>query len=159
MPLKIISRLAILLRICQSANTTSVSFIKVDSSGRIYTEGSDILPNGRDVSAAEWRGAFGSVTNYQAHSFTITAHAAGGSTTITGSIAIYNGAGGTPSGYPGYSPGYVPPVALDLNHDGQISYTDTSVDVNGDGSTHTTAWVGSQDGVLVWDKYHDGKVA
>ena len=51
-----------------------------------------------------------------------------------------------------------PPVAIDLNHDGVISYGNVAMDVNGDGQLDHTAWVGAQDGVLVWDKYQDGQV-
>jgi hypothetical protein len=32
------------------------------------------------------------------------------------------------------------------------------MDVNGDGQLDDTAWAGAQDGVLVWDKYHDSQV-
>jgi hypothetical protein len=51
--------------------------------------------------------------------------------------------------------GQVSPVTLDLNGDGVISYSHINLDVNGDGSLDHTAWTGAQDGVLVWDKYHD----
>jgi hypothetical protein len=33
-----------------------------------------------------------------------------------------------------------------------------AIDLNGDGRLDSTAWVGRQDGVLVWDKYQDGHV-
>ena len=52
----------------------------------------------------------------------------------------------------------VAPVVLDLNGDGQLSYTHSVMDVNGDGHLDKTAWAAPQDGVLVWDKYHDGLV-
>ena len=52
----------------------------------------------------------------------------------------------------------VAPVVLDLNRDGQISYSTVTMDVNGDGQLDLTAWAGAQDGVLVWDKYRDGLV-
>jgi hypothetical protein len=52
----------------------------------------------------------------------------------------------------------VPPVVLDLNRDGKISYSDTAVSLNDSSMSQTTAWVGQQDGTLVWDKYHDGRV-
>jgi len=32
------------------------------------------------------------------------------------------------------------------------------MDVNGDGRLDATRWTGAQDGVLVWNKYHDGQV-
>jgi len=50
----------------------------------------------------------------------------------------------------------VTPVALDLNGDGEISYHQTSIDIDGDGVLDQTTWVDSQDGVLVWDRYQDG---
>ncbi len=50
------------------------------------------------------------------------------------------------------------PVVIDLNHDGAISYSQTVMDVDGDGRLDSTAWAGAQDGVLVWDKYADGHV-
>jgi hypothetical protein len=52
----------------------------------------------------------------------------------------------------------VAPVVLDLNRDGDLSYSQTLMDVNGDGQLDQTAWAGAQDGVLVWDKYADGAV-
>jgi hypothetical protein len=52
----------------------------------------------------------------------------------------------------------VAPVVLDLNRDGQISYSSVTMDVNGDGQLDLTAWAGAQDGVLVWDKYRDSLV-
>jgi VCBS repeat-containing protein len=50
------------------------------------------------------------------------------------------------------------PVIIDLNRDGVLSYGQVSMDVNGDRHLDTTKWAGSQDGVLVWDKYVDGLV-
>jgi hypothetical protein len=52
----------------------------------------------------------------------------------------------------------VAPVVLDLNQDGQIDYSQVTMDVNGDGQLDRTAWAGSQDGVLIWDKYADNQV-
>ncbi len=50
------------------------------------------------------------------------------------------------------------PIVIDLNHDGALSYGNVVMDVNGDGQLDATKWAGAQDGVLVWDKYHDGQV-
>ncbi|WP_367184885.1 calcium-binding protein, partial [Limnohabitans sp. Rim8] len=50
------------------------------------------------------------------------------------------------------------PIVIDLNHDGALSYGNVVMDVNGDGRLDATRWAGAQDGVLVWDKYHDGQV-
>ena len=50
------------------------------------------------------------------------------------------------------------PIVIDLNHDGALSYGKVVMDVNGDGLLDATRWAGAQDGVLVWDKYHDGQV-
>ena len=50
------------------------------------------------------------------------------------------------------------PIVIDLNHDGALSYGNVVMDVNGDGQLDATRWAGAQDGVLVWDKYHDGQV-
>jgi hypothetical protein len=52
----------------------------------------------------------------------------------------------------------VAPVVLDLNRDGELSYANVVMDVNSDGMMDNTLWAGKQDGVLVWDKYHDGQV-
>jgi hypothetical protein len=52
----------------------------------------------------------------------------------------------------------VAPLVLDLNRDGEISYSSVTMDVNGDGHLDLTAWAGAQDGVLVWDKFADGLV-
>jgi VCBS repeat-containing protein len=54
--------------------------------------------------------------------------------------------------------GSTAPVVLDLNHDGVLAYSQVQMDVNGDGVLDQTAWAAAQDGVLVWDKYADGKV-
>ncbi len=50
------------------------------------------------------------------------------------------------------------PIVMDLNRDGAISYGHVTMDVNGDGVMDSTAWAGAQDGVLVWNKYADGRV-
>lgn len=52
----------------------------------------------------------------------------------------------------------VAPVVLDLNRDGTVSYVNTVMDINDDGALDSTHWAAAQDGVLVWDKYHDGVV-
>ncbi|WP_233260963.1 S-layer family protein [Limnohabitans sp. WS1] len=54
--------------------------------------------------------------------------------------------------------GNIAPVVLDMNGDGELSYARMLMDVNSDGEMDMTLWAGRQDGVLVWDKYHDGKV-
>jgi hypothetical protein len=54
--------------------------------------------------------------------------------------------------------GSTAPVVLDLNHDGVLSYDAVQMDVLGTGHLQQTAWVGAQDGVLVWDKQADGQV-
>jgi hypothetical protein len=58
---------------------------------------------------------------------------------------------------------YVAPVLIDLMNDG-FSYQAANVsavryDVNGDGAADQIAWVGHDDGVLVWDKDHNGQVS
>ena len=50
------------------------------------------------------------------------------------------------------------PIALDLNGDRAIDYSHALVDLLGDGNKSDTAWVGKEDGLLLWDKYHDGQV-
>ena len=52
----------------------------------------------------------------------------------------------------------VAPVVIDLNRDGVLSYSQAVIDVNHDGQLDHSAWVAPQDGVLVWDQHHDGKV-
>lgn len=52
----------------------------------------------------------------------------------------------------------VSPVVIDLNGDGQLSYGQALMDVNGDGVVDLTAWAAPQDGVLVRDANHDGRV-
>ena len=44
-----------------------------------------------------------------------------------------------------------PPIALDLDGNGEFEYTQIVTDINGDGVMDTTAWVGSSDGLLTWD--------
>ena len=58
----------------------------------------------------------------------------------------------------GYFVVRVAPVVLDLNADGQFSYTQQLMDINSDGKPDWAAWAGKQDGVLVWNKYGDGLV-
>jgi hypothetical protein len=52
----------------------------------------------------------------------------------------------------------VAPIVLDLNRDGELNYANVLMDINSDGVMDNTLWAGMQDGVLVWDKYRDGKV-
>ena len=52
----------------------------------------------------------------------------------------------------------VAPVVIDLNRDGVLSYSQAVIDVNRDGQLDHSAWVAPQDGLLVWDKFHDGRV-
>lgn len=69
----------------------------------------------------------------------------------------YNG--GTISGNTG---GDVVPIVLDLNHDGEIQLisaesSQVAWDIDGSGE-HQMGWVGPEDGLLVYDKDHDGLV-
>jgi len=48
------------------------------------------------------------------------------------------------------------PVVLDINLDGVISYATTQRDANFDGIFETSAWVDTEDGVLLWDKDMSG---
>jgi hypothetical protein len=57
-----------------------------------------------------------------------------------------------------YNAPQVPPIVIDLNQDGMLSYGNVVMDVNGDGQLDATKWAGALDGVLVWDKYGDGQV-
>jgi hypothetical protein len=50
------------------------------------------------------------------------------------------------------------PVVLDLNRDGILTYSQSVMDINGDGKLDQTAWAGKDEGVLIWDKYHDSQV-
>jgi hypothetical protein len=52
----------------------------------------------------------------------------------------------------------IPPVVIDLNHDGLLSYSHAVVDFKGDGQLAQTTWAGAQDGILVWNKFGDGSV-
>jgi hypothetical protein len=49
-------------------------------------------------------------------------------------------------------------VVLDLNRDGELSYSQVLMDANSDGQPDHSAWVAATDGVLVWDQHHDGHV-
>ena len=53
---------------------------------------------------------------------------------------------------------FIPPIVLDLNQDGVLNYSQSMMDVNGDGQLEQTAWAGKDEGVLIWDKYADGQV-
>ena len=54
-----------------------------------------------------------------------------------------------------------PPIALDLDGDGQISFlaTDAGATFDYGGGKVATAWVGPQDGILVRDANHDGQIS
>jgi hypothetical protein len=55
--------------------------------------------------------------------------------------------------------GYIPPVVIDLNGNGQLINDSDQVtyDWNGDGIAHKTAWADQGDGFLMLDRNHDGK--
>jgi hypothetical protein len=46
------------------------------------------------------------------------------------------------------------PLVFDLNQDGQLDFTHTTLSV--DGHTIHTDWAGANDGILLWDKFGDG---
>jgi hypothetical protein len=52
----------------------------------------------------------------------------------------------------------LPPVVLDLNHDGVLGYSQIQMDLNRDGILDTTSWVAAQDGLLLHNVYGDGSV-
>ena len=52
----------------------------------------------------------------------------------------------------------ISPIVLDLNHDGQINYSNVLMDVTGAGVISKVTWTAPEDGVLVWNKYGDGLV-
>lgn len=54
-----------------------------------------------------------------------------------------------------------PPIALDLDGDGQISFlgTDDGATFDYGGGTVATAWVAANDGILVRDGNHDGQIS
>jgi VCBS repeat-containing protein len=82
------------------------------------------------------------------------------STAVLGEVLNVSVAGGT-TPYSATAATFaagIGPVTIDLNGDGQIGYSQLEMDVNSDGVLDTTAWVGAQDGVLVWDRYQDGQV-
>jgi VCBS repeat-containing protein len=82
------------------------------------------------------------------------------STAVLGAVLNVTATGnGTPySATAATLPAGLGPVSIDLNGDGRIGYSQLEMDVNSDGVLDTTAWVGAQDGVLVWDRYQDGQV-
>ena len=49
-------------------------------------------------------------------------------------------------------------MLLDLDGDGQISYSQITADINYDGLDDMSHWVGAQDGLLFWDKNGDGRL-
>jgi hypothetical protein len=52
----------------------------------------------------------------------------------------------------------ISPIVLDLNHDGQLAYTQVLMDVTGAGVLSNVSWAAPSDGVLVWNKYGDGTI-
>jgi hypothetical protein len=52
----------------------------------------------------------------------------------------------------------ISPIVLDLNQDGQISYTHQLMDVTGQGVVSNVTWAAPTDGVLFWNKYGNGEV-
>ena len=49
-----------------------------------------------------------------------------------------------------------PPIVFDMNRDGHIDYS--TINMTMDGHQVNTAWVGTNDGILLWDKYGDATV-
>jgi hypothetical protein len=78
--------------------------------------------------------------------------------TITAQVNYNDGGGTAEQVTSSATAAVVAPVVLDLNRDGALTYANVIMDVNSDGVMDNTLWAGMQDGVLVWDKYRDGRV-
>ena len=133
-----------------SANggTTWINMDSASTTAALYLAVSDLI---------RWSGPQGSNTPLTVVAVDNTS-AAALDTSSTGHLNVSVTGGSTPFSAPVTLAANLAPVVLDMNHDGQINYTTELMDVNGNGHVYSTAWAGSGDGVLVWDKYGDGQV-
>ena len=57
---------------------------------------------------------------------------------------------------------YGDPIAIDLDNDGleftDLDHSQVSFDIDGSGTMHRMAWVGSDDAILAWDWNQDGQI-
>jgi hypothetical protein len=136
----------------QYSTDGGVSWINMDSASTtaaLYLNPSDLV---------HWTGGAGTNTPFSAVAVDNT-EAAAFDTTATGHLNVSVTGGSTPfSAIAATLAANMAPIVLDMNHDGQLSYTTENMDVNGNGHVYTTAWAGGGDGVLVWNKYGDGQV-
>ena len=104
-----------------------------------------------------WTGLKGTNTELNARAVDNTGPALHASNALAGSVDTTQNGGSTAySSNTAVLAANAPPLLLDLNHDGQIEYSQIAMDM--DGKQVNTAWVGASDGMLFWDKYADGSL-
>jgi hypothetical protein len=134
----------------QYSADNGVTWVNMDSAGTsaaLFLNPTDLI---------RWSGAKGTNTALAAVAVDNT-EVAVFDTTSTGHLNVTTRGGSTPySAAVASLAATVAPVVVDLNHDGTISYTTETMDLNGNGHLYNTAWAASTDGVLVLDKFHDG---
>lgn len=104
-----------------------------------------------------WTGLKGTNTELDARAVDNTGPALHASNALAGLVDTTQNGGSTAySGNTAVLAAHAPPLLLDLNHDGEIQYS--QIDMTQDGQSVHTAWVGASDGMLFWDKLADGSL-
>lgn len=104
-----------------------------------------------------WTGLKGTNTELNARAVDNTGPALHATNALAGSVDTTQNGGSTAySGNTAVLAAHAPPLLLDLNHDGEIQYS--QIDMTQDGQSVHTAWVGASDGMLFWDKFGDASL-
>ncbi|WP_283938136.1 Ig-like domain-containing protein, partial [Sphingomonas brevis] len=124
-----------LLSVTAGTNVITGGFLRVTTTGLIQVDA-----NGSAVGGQVWT-TVGNV-NTGAGPYAITYLSGGAATTVNVNAVA-------------------PPIALDLDGDGQVSFLGTDAGAHFDygGGAVATAWVAGNDGLLVRDANHDGQVS
>ena len=131
-----------------NGGTTWVNMDSASLSQAVYLATTDLL---------RWTGSAGTNTELDAKAVDNTGpalHAANAVATLVDASA--SGGSTAFSGNTAVLAANAPPIVFDLNHDGHIDYSNITMSM--DGHQVNTAWVGANDGILLWDKYGDATV-
>jgi VCBS repeat-containing protein len=131
-----------------NAGTTWSNMDAASASQAIYLSTTDLV---------RWTGAKGANTELDAKAVDDTGpalHAANAAATLVDTSV--SGGSSAFCGNKSVLAANAPPIVFDLNHDGHIDYSNITMAM--DGHQVNTAWVGANDGMLLWDKYGDATV-